>query len=311
MKAPRKIIAALSLLAVCSAAPAFAASTGIQTNLTGSSVWGLDWNYGNALAVGSIPLPVSSTGATTKTFQLLFQASLGNLNGSDGNPIAGVTGLNDTYEITTVMSFAEKGYTSAAGGNALATFNVDTGSKLPNFVRMYIGPKNSNALAGTGFNDGQLFLEGHVIGNQAPGFFGTSGRVTTLDQFGTDDWGGTQTLVGNGASDIIVHVDAINQDTTVILDPSIIDATLNLSMFFNTSNINPFRQTDPSQQFYDGTGVHATDIGFINGLYGPDFIFQSDANASFDIAAVPEPSTLVLSGLGLLLAGGFIRRRKA
>jgi hypothetical protein len=320
MKTPRRIIAALSLLAVCSATPALAVSAGIQTNLTGSSVWGLDWNYGNALAVNAIPLPVSPDGSTTKTFELLFQASLGNLNNSQGQAIAG-TGLNSAYEITTVMGFAETGSTSAAGGNAVASFNFDPTSSLPNFVRMYIGPVNANPLAGTGYTDGKLFLSGHVVGNQAPGVFSTHGSVGALDQFGAQNWGTTanpvKTVIGNGASDVIVQVDAINQEQTVILDPSIISTLLDLTMFFDSSNVDPFRQTNPSQQFFDGTGFHTTDIGpisgtTINGITGPDFIFQSDANASFDRtpSGVPEPSTFVMAGLGLLMACGFLRRRR-
>lgn len=311
MKA-RKTLAALSLLAVCSAAPVFAASTGVDTTLSTTQVWGLDWNYGNALAVNSIPLPVSPNGTSTKTFQLLYQASLSNLNDINGDNISNTTGLNSSYEITTVMSFAEKGSTSVGGGAATAIFNVDkNNTTIPNFVYMYKGARDSNALAGTGYNNGNLFLRGHIIGNEAPGSFTTVGATEDLDKFGVNNWVGTKTVVGNGSSDVVIVVDEVNQQETVFSDPSaLLGQTLVFSMFFNTSNVDPFRQTNPSQQFYDGGGFHSTNVGATNGLTGPDFIFQSDGNAAFDVATVPEPSTFLLSGLGLLLAGGYLRRRR-
>jgi len=52
-------------------------------------------------------------------------------------------------------------------------------------------------------------------------------------------------------------------------------------------------------------------LGDVNGLDGPDFIFQADANQSFDLIAIPEPVTASLSLLGLGALGMAIRRRRA
>jgi len=54
-------------------------------------------------------------------------------------------------------------------------------------------------------------------------------------------------------------------------------------------------------------------LGTVNGSAidgSGKILFQSDASTSFVVQPVPEPSTFVLSGLGLLIAGGLLRRRR-
>ena len=82
--------------------------------------------------------------------------------------------------------------------------------------------------------------------------------------------------------------------------------------FFNTSQVTPFLQVDPSARF-SSNGIANGDVvanrGAVNGVTGPDFQFQADANTSFQVSAVPEPETyaLMLGGLGLI---GFVARRR-
>lgn len=309
MKAMNKIAATLAALAISTAGSAMAASVALDFAGVPVPVASLDWNPGNALAVGAIPL--SANPAAPTSFDLYYHAKLGNYLDSNGDQIGG-TGLGGAYEITTVIGFGEYGYGSAVVGASNANFFLNPAA--PSFVKFYKDDFTSgiasNNLAGTGFNDGNEFLSGTVV--QVLGSnFSTTGQVQLLDQFLGDDWGGQLTVVGTGSTSVLIKVDQINKDENVITTPIDFDFFV-FNVNFNTTNNLPFNQTNPSELFWDGTGFIAPALGAINGdnaTGGPDIIFQADGNSSFEVSQVPEPSTLVLSGLGLLIAGGLLRRR--
>lgn len=303
MKASRKIAATLAALAISTAGSALAASVNIDFAGVGTPVSSLDWNVGNALGKGAIPLSVDPLSPTA--FDLYYHAKLGNYLDSNGNQILG-TGLGGAYEITTVIGFGEKGFGSAVVGASNANFVLDPAK--PTFVKFYKDvANNSNNLLGTGFNDGNEFLSGTVVSVLSSNF-STTGQVQLLDQFGPDNWAGQQSVTGTGGTKILVKVDQINKDEVVITTPIDFDFFV-FNVNFNTSNNLPFSETNPSQSFWDGVSSFAPTLGATNGVNGPDIIFQADGNNSFDLAQVPEPSTFVLSGLGLLMAGGLLRRR--
>jgi hypothetical protein len=91
-------------------------------------------------------------------------------------------------------------------------------------------------------------------------------------------------------------------------------STITIS-FFNNSQVDPFRQVDPSQCFNTDTSVcgggggiiSVGTLGAVNGATGPNIIFQADGNQSF---TVPEPASLALIGLGLSFMGFFGKSRR-
>src|SRR5437667_172282 len=85
--------------------------------------------------------------------------------------------------------------------------------------------------------------------------------------------------------------------------------------FFNTNQVLPFLEIDPSACFSsngiancDQPGVSS--VGAVNGFTGPNTMFQADANESFQTTEkTPEPMSLTLLGLGLLGLAGLRRIR--
>lgn len=265
----------------------------------------LDWNPGNALAKGAIPL------SDGQTFDLYFQASLGNLIGTNGTQIP-VPGLGTQFEVTVIGGFSEKVTsvnTNPAAGTSLAAFTRDTSPNALNFFQIYFDTTpDANNLAGTGFNDGTLVASGYVT--QADGGFSVYGLNSqtfgNLDQFGANDWLGTYSVNGAGGTNAMVHLNNINPAMQSYFSFGG-NTYLQFDLAFNTSNILPYLQVNPSKQFTDQNGnLFSPSVGLINGFSGPDMLFQADANSS---AVVPEPSTIALVGAGLLGMGLFARRR--
>jgi len=262
----------------------------------------IDQSPGNALSVGGVITPVGGQA------NLLYQANLGTLNNSAGNAVF-LNGTGGNF-FTFVAGFRETfTSTSTGAGNQTATFSLASGA--PNFFIMYRTSAPGNNLTGTGFTTGTPILQGVINAtNFSSSFSETLASRTspvTFDQFGANNYAGVTSVVGSGASQFNATITSFNPNYF----PSFSASSLIVS-FFNTSQVTPFLQVDPSALFSsNGTadGDVAANRGAINGVTGPDFQFQADANTSFQVTAVPEPETyaLLLGGLGLV---GFVAGRR-
>lgn len=258
-----------------------AANAGFQFDPDGGgpkqpvTIQSFDFLVGNSLSKGVL---------VNGNWNLYYQASLANVVDESGAVIPADgpngTGLNITHEITIVALISSK--TTETG--PLLGFGLAPGGQ--NFIRIYHDNQvNANPLDGTGYNDGELILETHVTDDLQGALMVIPGRQYNLDSFGaTNDWGNVKSfnaLGGFSASSVV---------TSFSRNFFLIDANSTINrIFINSSESAPFRQTNPSKKFWDGSNFVVPSIGALNFQSGPDVLLQADANASFLVGPVVAP----------------------
>ncbi len=253
----------------------------------------IDQAPGNALAIGGITaIQNYLAGSGSTQFTLAYQGNLNTVNRPGLDFLNGTGGnfFNFTMQL-------QEQVTSVSGNTA--TFGFVSGGT--NLFQMFAHTAEGNDLTGAGFGSGTPILTATVAAVNSSSFTNNGGS-TNLDNFLGDSWAGQQSVRGSGATDLLLTV--LSADLGYF--PTLQASSPIVFSFFNTSQVTPFNETDPSRLFPWLNGGTAPSLGTLNGVNGPDFLFQADANQSFE---VPEPSALFLMGLGL--AGFTLLRKRA
>jgi hypothetical protein len=304
-------------------------SDGTGTQVGFVNIDSVDWAVGNAIALG-----VTANSPEGTEFQLYYQANLANATVSGNvDPVAfnnisqilaSLGQPNDPTaldSLTIVVGFKEKISDSTFDPATLTgTLNFDFVSGGDNFFEIYANNVPGSNLTGVCFVCGTLVMSGNVLGDGFTSNFGadTASAINPplLDQFGGDSYGGVRTITGTGSVTLTGSVGFVNTNYF-----KGIPATSEISFAFANANTKlPFAEADPSGCFLatavapactDGIlGVGS--VGTLNGVSGPNLIFQADGSSSFITGAlpVPEPASLTLLGIGLLGTAAARRRAK-
>lgn len=260
------------------------------------SVGSFDWAVGNALVGDAIPVDQLVPDADGNiSVQVFGQTMLAGMHKPDGNP-GGLDGLNVDYEITVVNSLRVK--LQVSGQTVLFSQYDNPPVEYENYFEIYYDDSpDADPLSGTGFDDGQRILYAPVT--QLSGNFTVqSFTPVNLDQFGTNNWVGTQTVSGDGGQNmnvLVLTTDGYFFDTDFFT--SGVDHGTNLP--FNNSQVIAFNQTNPSRTF----SGHISNVGDVNGDDGPDLLLQIDPNSAFEF--IPAPQACRVTGGGNDTAGLF------
>jgi len=267
----------------------------------GQQVGGFDFSVGNTFfQQGITKLRAFGSGGTPQTISVTYQATLAGLISPGGTTVV-PSGLNRSggFEITAVaqLNFDVRSVSFANPGDSSSDINMATLANSPsqqgNFFRLYAGAVDADNLAGTGFDSGQMILDAKpILSADGSATFTTRidrttgvAMTTQFDKFGADNFSALQTVIRTGSLVVTSQIDYLNEDYFRSVLPT-------KWITFNTTLTSPYNTTNPSKQFlgYDPS------LGSVNGRTGPDYVVQADGN----LFAVPEPSSMILTGIGVV-----------
>jgi hypothetical protein len=308
----KHLITALIAVAVMWTAPVVASASQITFDTNGAVAGGaiqitaFDPLPGNAIALGA-----NANSAPNDVFGLRYQANLGTttLNGAP-NYLSGSNGVFYTF----VAGFNERVISNSGGANPFLQFGFSPGGN--NFFYIYANTALASDLTGLGFTTGSFndgshplgtpILRGQVTGTSFTSSFNVlAAAPVPLDNSGVNNYPGVNSITGSGASSITVQITSFDAN----FFPNLVAGSSFL--LTNTSQVDPYSQTDPSNAFSsngfaNGDQPGVPSVGGTNG-FGTNTMFQADANIAINV--VPEPMSLLLLGAGVLGLAGLGRIR--
>lgn len=288
------------------------------------SVTSLNWLAGNVLTIGAggysgvdAATFNAELAAGTAVLRSVYQAQLNTFANNSGGS---TTTVSPAGQWTVQADFSEYAKAVALGAASIAL------TPFSGKVSIYYNATAvANDITGADYDAGIKILQGSITAGSNGSFQNTTFILPTvfpvlgLDQFGSDDAAGAQSVQGSGQSTIKIDINAAAGDfiNSAFFLSNITSLTIDA---VNTGQlVAPFYNSNPSDSVVGVTPTYGSGnttngtTAFVDPSTGKfietsSFHFQSTNVTSFN--AVPEPASMALTGLGLSLIG-LLRRRKA
>ncbi len=268
-------LVALMVLGTGSAQAFWVGSVSDGTNWV-DNVMTFDWSSsGSGVAVG---LADPANIVVGNTFDFYFQANLTGLADPAGQNVD-FPGLSTGFEYTLVGQLTET-ITQVIGN--LALFET-TG--IGSWFMLYDDAADSVTSTGVGFDDGTIVAEGTWLPGQVSSFLASVPGVQGIGSYIIEGLRGIGTVVDPN-----------------YLDPTVFNGEQLIADIRFEGTINVPALDSATSTFFEGPGVYDA-----YSVLDTDLLFKVDASSKFSV--VPEPSTIILLGLGFLGLAGCARRK--